>query len=169
MRLRAPSVQPSPWTSRGLALAVGLTGTTAPACATVDLGPDVVVTEEHFDADFFACRVEPLYLTAKGCGGGDPAAGDRPGGCHFNGSAVSGMALVEHAPVDCGGGDRPLSGAALATAAVQANLQSVSLVMSRDVATAPLVTRPTGPHHPRVIFTRDDPVVDILRAWAARP
>jgi hypothetical protein len=40
--------------------------------------------------------------------------------------------------------------------------------MSRDVLTAPLYLRPTGQNHPRAVFQRDDPFVDVLREWAKR-
>jgi hypothetical protein len=56
-----------------------------------------------------------------------------------------------------------------AGSAAQGNLQAVSLVMSRDYLTAPLYVRPTtGNNHPRVIFPKDDPVVDVIRQWAQK-
>jgi hypothetical protein len=137
-------------------------------CTTVDPGPNFVVPDEQFNADYFFCRVEPELIFAKKCGPGDPAAGDAANGCHFNSSAVSGMALANHAPVDCDG-ERPRSRTQLgAGGAAQGNLQAVTLVMSRDVSTAPLFLRPTGQNHPRQIFTREDPVVEILRQWAQK-
>lgn len=150
-----------------LGLALGL-GISASACTTVDPGPTFVVPDEQFDADFFFCRVEPEVLTAKRCGAGDPAAGDAANGCHFNASAVSGMALVNHAPIDCANG-RPVNRAQLgAGSGAQGNLQAASLVMSRDIATAPIFVRPTGQNHPRAIFPREDPVAEVLREWARR-
>jgi hypothetical protein len=137
----------------------------ATACTTVDPGPNFVVPDEQFDADFFFCRVEPQLLVAKRCGPGDPGAGDATNGCHFNASAVSGMAISNHAPIDCDG-DRPRNRAQLGAA--QGNLQAVTLVMSRDVLTAPVFLRPTGQNHPRQIFPREDPVVDLLRQWAQK-
>lgn len=138
------------------------------ACTTVDPGPNFVVPDEQFNADFFFCRVEPELLFAKKCGSGDPSAGDAPNGCHFNSSAVSGMAIANHTPVECDG-DRPRNRTQLgAGGAAQGNLQAVSLVMSRDVNTAPLFLRPTGQNHPRQIFPREDPVVEILRQWAQK-
>ena len=92
--------------------------------ATADL------SDEQFDADFFFCRVEPEVLFAKKCGPGEPGT-DPANGCHFNSSAVSGMALSDHAPVECADG-RPVNRAQLGAA--QANLQSASLSMSRDIA-----------------------------------
>jgi hypothetical protein len=140
----------------------------AAACTTVDPGPNFVVPDEQFDADFFFCRVEPEVLLAKKCGPGDPAAGDRSNGCHFNPNAVSGMAIANHAPIDCDGA-RPRNRAQLgAGSPAQGNLQAVTLVMSRDVQTAPLFLRPTGQNHPRAIFSREDPVVEVLREWAKR-
>jgi hypothetical protein len=150
------------------ALAAG--SSTTWGCTTVDPGPNFVVPNENFDADFFFCHVEPELLFAKRCGAGDPALGDKANGCHFNSSAVSGMALVDHGPIDCAGGDHPVNRAQLgAGSAPQGNLQSVSLEMSRDYLTAPLIVRPTGSNHPREIFKKDDPVVNVVRAWAQRP
>jgi hypothetical protein len=138
------------------------------ACTTVDRGPNFVVPDESFDPDFFFCRVEPELLVAKRCGPGDPALGDPPNGCHFNASAVSGMVLTDHPRVDCDG-DRAINrGQIGAGSAAQGNLQAASLVMSRDVLTAPIFVRPTGQNHPRAVFGRDDPVVDLLRQWAQR-
>ena len=138
------------------------------SCTTVDPGPNFVVPEEQFDADFFFCRIEPELLSAKRCGPGDPGAGDAANGCHFNSSAVSGMALTNHAPVDCVD-FRPTNRAQVgAGSGAQSNLQSVSLEMSRDYLTAPLYLRPTGQNHPRIIFPREDPVADILRQWAQK-
>ncbi len=140
----------------------------AAGCTTVDPGLNFVVPDQNFDADFFFCRVEPELLFAKKCGPGDPAAGDAANGCHFNSSAVSGMALANHAAVPCADG-RPTSRTLLgAGSAAQGNLQAASLVMSKDYLTAPLFLRPTGQNHPRAIFGRDDPVADVLRQWAER-
>lgn len=140
----------------------------AAGCTTVDPGPNFVVPDEQFAADFFFCRVEPELLVAKKCGPGDPAAGDAANGCHFNSSAVSGMAIANHAPIDCDG-DHPRNRAQLgAGGPAQGNLQAVTLVMSRDVQTAPLFLRPTGQNHPRQIFPREDPVVEVLRQWAQK-
>jgi hypothetical protein len=137
-------------------------------CTTVDPGPNFVVPDEQFDADFFFCRIEPEVLVAKKCGPGDPAAGDPANGCHFNASAVSGMPLTNHTPIDCAG-DHPTNRAQIgAGSAAQGNLQAVTLEMSRDVTTAPLYLRPTGQNHPRPIFTPQDPVVDLLRQWAQK-
>lgn len=137
-------------------------------CTTVDPGPNFVVPDENFDADFFFCRVEPEVLTNKKCGAGDPSLGDAANGCHFNASAVSGMALANHAPIDCNG-DRPVNRAQIgAGSAAQGNLQAVTLEMSRDITTAPLLLRPTGQNHPRVIFPKDDPAAEILRQWAQK-
>ncbi len=139
------------------------------ACQTVDPGPNFVVPDERFDADYFFCHVEPEVLFAKKCGSGDPAAGDAANGCHFNASAVSGMALVDHPAVVCNG-DKPADRSQIGTgSAAQANLQAATLVMSRDYLTAPIYVRPTGSNHPRAVLAKDDPVVDILRTWAQQP
>lgn len=152
----------------GSSVLLGLAIAGASACTTVDPGTNFVVPNENFDADFFFCRIEPELLVAKRCGPGDPGAGDPPNGCHFNSSAVSGMAIADHVPVDCVDG-RPVNRAQIgAGSAAQGNLQAVSLVMSRDYQTAPLFLRPTGQNHPRIIFPREDPVVNVIRDWAAR-
>ena len=138
-------------------------------CETIDPGPNFVVPDEHFDADYFFCHVEPELLFAKKCGPGEPGT-DGSGGCHFNSSAVSGMALVDHTPVDCGGGDHPLDRTQVSGQSPAAgNLTAASLEMSRDYLTAPILVRPTGSNHPRAIFAKDDAVVDVIRAWAQRP
>lgn len=138
------------------------------SCTTIDPGPNFVVPDEQFDADFFFCRLEPEVLTLKKCGPGDPAAGDPANGCHFNSSAVSGMAIAPHPPIDCLDG-RPTNRAQIgAGSAAQGNLQAASLVMSRDFATAPLLLRPTGQNHPRAVFPRGDPAEDIIRQWAQK-
>lgn len=143
-----------------VALVVALAG-----CTTVDPGPNFVVPDEQFDADLFFCRVEPEVLFAKKCGSGNPG---EENSCHFNASAVSGMAITNHAPIDCANG-RPVNRVQLgAGSAAQGNLQAASLVMSRDINTAPIFLRPTGSNHPREIFPKDDPVVEILREWARK-
>ena len=146
---------------------LGLLVVALAGCTTVDPGPNFVVPDEQFDADFFFCRVEPELLFAKKCGSGEPGQ-DPANGCHFNSSAVSGMAIANHPPIDCANG-RPVNRVQLgAGSAAQGNLQAASLVMSRDVNTAPIFLRPTGSNHPRAIFAKDDPVVEVLREWARR-
>ena len=134
-------------------------------CTTVDPGPNFVVPDEQFDADFFFCRVEPEVLFAKKCGSGNPG---EENSCHFNASAVSGMEITNHAPIECANG-RPVNRVQLgAGSPAQGNLQAASLVMSRDINTAPIFLRPTGSNHPREIFPKEDPVVEILREWARK-
>lgn len=136
-------------------------------CSTIDPGPNFVVPDEQFDADFFFCRVEPEVLFNKKCGPGEPGL-DPANGCHFNSAAVSGMAIAPHPPVDCADG-RPVNrGQVGAGSAAQGNLQAASLVMSRDFQTAPIFLRPTGQNHPRVIFPREDPVANVIREWAQK-
>lgn len=137
-------------------------------CTTVDPGPNPVIPDEQFDADWFFCKVEPELLIAKRCGPGEPSDNNS---CHFNASAVGGrMALAVHTPVDCDPStNRPTNRAQIgAGSAPQANLQAASLVMSRDYQTAPIYLRPTGKNHPRAVFAPDDPVVDVIREWARR-
>jgi hypothetical protein len=157
------------WSRTALAFAVAGLSALLGGCGTVDPGPNFVVTDEQFDENYFFCFVEPEFLFAKKCGPGDPAAGDPSGGCHFNASAVSGMTLVDHPPVDCGGGSRPVNRAQIgAGSPARSNFVSASLVMSRDFRSAPIYVRPRGSNHPRAIFAEDDPAVDILRTWAQR-
>ncbi|MDB4942747.1 MAG: hypothetical protein JWP97_2281 [Labilithrix sp.] len=137
------------------------------SCTTVDPGPNFVVPDEQFDADFFFCRVEPELLVAKRCGPGPGPGGGPANSCHFNSSAVSGMALTDHVPVDCVDG-HPVNRAQIgAGSGPQGNLQTVSLEMSRDYLTAPLYLRPSGQNH-EPIFPREDPVADVIREWATR-
>lgn len=144
---------------------LGLVMVALAGCTTVDPGPNFVVPDEQFDADFFFCRVEPEVLFAKKCGSGNPG---EENSCHFNASAVSGMAITNHAPIECANG-RPVNRVQLgAGSAAQGNLQAASLVMSRDIDTAPIFLRPTGANHPREVFPKDDPVVEILREWARK-
>ncbi len=137
-------------------------------CTTVDPGPNFVVPDETFDADYFYCHIEPSFIFANKCGPGDPSQ-DKPNSCHFS-SAVTGMALIDHPTVDCGGGDHPVDTTQTGTGSpAQSNLEAVSIEMSRDYLTAPLFVRPTGYSHPRAIFSRDDPTVNqLLSTWAAK-
>lgn len=145
-----------------LAVGVALSG-----CERIDPGPQFVIANETFDADFFFCHVEPEYLVAKKCGSGEGA--DGTGNCHYNPSAVSGMPLTDHPPIDCAGGDRPASRVGLGSgSAAESNFQAASLVMSRDYLTAPIVVRPQGANHPRAVFSKGDPVLDIIQQWASR-
>src|SRR5580704_16096797 len=66
-------------------------GNTAPAPETL------------YDPYYFYCHVEPRFLIGYSCGAGDPSKGDPPNGCHYNAEAVTGLVLVEHPAVDCGG------------------------------------------------------------------
>jgi len=145
-------------------------GLASAACTTVARGSDFSVPEESFNEDYFFCHVEPALIFGKRCGPGDPAAGDSSGGCHFNAAAVSGMALIDHPAVDCGGGEHPVSRSQIGSGSpARGNLQAVSLVMSRDYVTSPLYLRPTGANHPRAIFAKDDPVADVIKTWAQKP
>jgi hypothetical protein len=112
--------------------------------------------ETVFDPYFFYCHVEPEFLVALRCGPGDPSLGDPSGGCHFNASAVSGMILVDHAPIACNGNDLPLDLSQVAVSApAESNMFSASLDMVRDYATAPIYLRPSSAvAHPRAVFDR---------------
>jgi hypothetical protein len=135
------------------------------ACTTIDPGSDFVVPQEVFDANYYYCHVEPKFIGAKKCGPGE--ASDN-GSCHFS-SSVSGMSLLDHPAIDCGGGDRPLDMTSTAGAA-QSNFQAVSFEMSHVYMTAPLFVRPSnGANHPRVVFSATDAVVNqLLSTWASK-
>ncbi len=79
------------------------------------------------------------------------------------------MSLLDHPLVDCGGGDHPIDTTQTAGAA-QSDFQQVSLEMSRDYMTAPLLVRPSnGLNHPRVVFDPNDPQVNkLLSTWASK-
>ena len=142
------------------AAATGVGGlVTTASCTTVDPGPNFVIPDVSFNSDYFFCHVEPEVIYAKKCGD------STPGSCHFNSSAVSGMALQDHKLVDCGGG-----------------FTAASLVMTRDYQTAPLYVRPLcsvdsdcggpksrGHSHPLGLFATNDPVVDVIKTWATKP
>jgi hypothetical protein len=143
----------------------------AAGCQTVDPGPNFVVPPATFDANFFYCHVEPQVIFANSCGSGDPSKGDKANGCHFNSSQVSGMALIDHPMVDCGGGDVPLDPTQTGTGGpAESNFEAVSLEMNTDYTTAPLYVRPTGHNHPRQIFPPDptNATVMVIAAWALK-
>jgi hypothetical protein len=139
-------------------------------CTTIDPGPNFVVAQVTFDANYFYCHVEPQLIFAYNCGPGDPSLGDKANGCHYNASAVSGMALLQHAPVDCGGGDVPLTTTSTGPGSpAESNYEAVSLEMSPDYLTAPVYVRPSGNYHPRQIFMPKDPTVNMLLSmWASK-
>jgi hypothetical protein len=147
-------------------------------CVSVDPGPDFVVPETVFDQNYFYCFVEPgiMLNPMYACGSGDPSKGDPSNGCHFNPSAVSGMILIDHPVIDCGGGDVPLDLTQVGPGSpAQSNLESASLEMSTDYTTAPMFVRPSSymgqppSAHPRAIFDQSDPFVNmLLSTWASK-
>ena len=139
-----------------------------PGCTTIDPGSDFVIADQTFNANYFYCVVEPQFLFAKNCGPGDPSLGDPPNGCHYNSSAVSGMALVQHPAIACANGAPVDDTQVGAGSPAQGNLQAASLEMSTDYVNAPIILRPTGHDHPRQVFTLSDPVVDIIETWATK-
>jgi hypothetical protein len=161
----------SSWTRRAaeVALAAVLAVPVA-GCVTIDPGANFVVPDVTFDADYFYCHVEPELIFAKNCGPGDPTLGDPANSCHYNPSAVSGMALIQHPPVDCGGGDHPIDTSQTGTGGpAQGNLEAVSLEMSTQWETAPLFVRPSGNNHPRAVIDPNDPQVrNLLMTWASK-
>lgn len=157
---------------------VALLATTMLSCVSIDPGQDFVLPQTVFDQDYFYCHVEPgmLFASAYMCGPGDPTKGDRPNGCHFNPSSVTGMVLIDHPLIDCGGGDVPLDLTQVGEGSpAQSNYQSASLEMSTDYTTAPIFVRPSSykglppSAHPRAIFDQSDPNVNmLLSTWATR-
>lgn len=154
-------------TARHGATAVLLLALPMLGCTTIDPGPDFVVPDQTFNADYFYCHVEPEFIFAKACGPGMAGDGN---GCHFNASAVSGMPLFAHSPVNCNGGDHPVDATQTGTGSpAESNFEAVSLEMSHDYLTAPLFVRPSGTSHPRAIFSSSDPAVNqLLRTWASK-
>lgn len=155
-------------TRRALSAAVVVAlAASAWACVSVDPGDNFVVPNTTFDPDYFYCHVEPQYIVAYKCGPGDPSKGDPANSCHYS-SAVSGMALVQHAPINCNGGDHPVDLTQI-TSVAQGDYEAVSLEMNSDYTTAPLYVRPQGNNHPRAVIQSSDlKVVDpLLSAWAS--
>jgi hypothetical protein len=148
------------------------------SCTSIDPGPDFVVPQTVFDANYFYCHIEPgiIFSPSYLCGAGDPSKGDPNNGCHFNPSAVSGMALINHPVIDCGGGDIPVDLTQVGVGSpAQSNLASVSTEMSTDYTTAAMFTRPSSLNgvppaaHPRAIFDQRDPVINmLLSTWASK-
>jgi len=140
-------------------------------CTTVDPGPNFSIANTSFDGDYFYCHVEPQFIVAKHCGPGGPSDSNS---CHFVPSAVSGMVLLDHPPVDCGGGDHPVDTTQIGTGSpAQSNLEAVSFEMSKDYTTAPIYVRPSGSgnalYHPRQIFDPGDvTVIQLLSTWASK-
>jgi len=161
---------------RGVAVGVLSLLFLLPSCTSIDPGSDFVVPETTFDANYFYCHVEPGLIFAYSCGTGDPSKGDPSNGCHFNASAVSGMALINHPAIDCGGGDIPVDLTQVGSGSpAQSNLGAVSLEMSKDYTTAALYTRPSSVNgqrpaaHPRAVFDQSDmTVVMLLSTWASK-
>jgi hypothetical protein len=151
---------------------------------TIDPGPNFVIPETVFNADFFYCHVEPEYLFAPQtqCGAGQ---GSDNGNCHFNSSAVSGMALQQHPAIPCDP-DHPTASANITTQA-QSNFSAASLEMNRNCPTysscqAAILTRPTSNSaHPRQVVCdsangipcsggADDPTLpQVIYKWASTP
>jgi hypothetical protein len=145
--------------------------------ASIDPGQNYVLSQTVFDQDYFYCHVEPEFLFgASYTCGGSSANGDPGGGCHFNASAVTGMVLIDHPLIDCGGGDTPLDPTQVATGSpANDNSQSASFEMSTDWESAPIYVRPSGymgqapPAHPKAIFQQGDTtVVALLSTWATQ-
>ncbi len=138
-------------------------------CTTVDPGPNYVVPDETFDADFFYCHVEPELIVRLKCGPGDSSQ-DAPNSCHFNPAVVTGMQLLDHPAVNCGGGDHPVDSTQIGTGSpAQSDLEAASFEMSRDYVNAPIFVRPSGTSHPRTIFSSNDPAVNqLLLQWSVK-
>jgi hypothetical protein len=153
----------------GTALLVSLAGMLELGCTSVDPGPDFTVPTFVFDENYFYCHVEPQFIFAANfkCGTGNGTS-DPANGCHFNPSAVSGMALQNHPLVNCGGGDSPVDLTQIGEGTpATSNYEAVSLEMSIDYTSAPVYVRPSGSNHPRQIFQPGNATVtQILSTWA---
>jgi hypothetical protein len=131
-------------------------------CTTIDPGPNYVVPEQVFNADYFYCFVEPNLIFGKKCGD------DGTHGCHYS-DKVPEMELIAHAPIACNASGQPIDPTQVgAGSPAQANLSAASLEMDTDYLNAPLYTWPTQivAAHPKQVFTPDDPVVAYLANWA---
>jgi hypothetical protein len=137
-------------------------------CTTVDPGPNFIVPDVQFNASYFYCHVEPEVIFNPNNSCGDKVAGS----CHFTPSAVSGMALLNHPLVDCGGGDDPVDMTQIGPSSPAAsNLGTVSIVMDTDYTNAPFYLRPTRQEpHPLMLFSSDpaDPNVMVISTWAQK-
>jgi hypothetical protein len=170
------------WVVGALALAALAT---AWGC-TIDPGPNFVIPESVFNEDFFYCHVEPEYLFASqtSCGAGQ--TGDN-GNCHFNSSAVSGMALQQHTAIECDPDHPTAAGKANINVQAKNNFSAASLEMSRQCVVAStcqasILTRPTSTgSHPRQIFCDsaggiacaggpdDATLSNVIFKWASTP
>jgi hypothetical protein len=149
-------------------------------CVSVDPGKDFVVPDIVFDQNYFYCHVEPGLIFTYSCGTGDSSKGDPPNGCHFNASAVSGMALLNHPPVNCGGGDEPVDPTQTGPGSPAAsNFEAVSIEMNQDYTSAALYARPSNlsgcppTAHPRCVFNVvgnnvNQDVITLLSTWATK-
>jgi hypothetical protein len=166
------------------ALAVGVVASVW-GC-TIDPGPNFVIPETVFNDDFFYCHVEPEYLFAPQtqCGAGQ---GSDNGNCHFNSSAVSGMALQQHAPIECDPDHPTAAGRANINTQAQSNFSAASLEMNRNCVAyqscqAAILTRPTSNSaHPRQVVCdsangipcsggADNPALpNVIYKWATTP
>jgi hypothetical protein len=170
------------WVVGALALAALAT---AWGC-TIDPGPNFVIPQSVFNEDYFYCVVEPKYLFgAASCGAGQ--TGDNSN-CHFNSSAVSGMALQQHTPIECDTSNHPTAnGKANITVQAKNNFSAASLEMSRQCVVystcqASILTRPTSTgSHPRQVFCDsangipcaggpdDATLAPVIYQWASTP
>jgi hypothetical protein len=170
LRAAKPTVYRQPVAAWMMTRRAGCAGVLAAAlaslsdCTSVDPGPNFVVPNATFDPDYYYCHVEPQFIVYYKCGPGD--ASDNSS-CHFS-SAVSGMALIDHPAINCGGGDHPVDLTQI-TQVAQGDYQAVSLEMSSDYVSAPVFVRPSGNSHPRAIFQTNDKVANqILSTWASK-
>ena len=81
------------------------------------------------------------------------------------------MGLIDHAPVDCGGGDHPVDRTQIGMgSAAQSNFEAASLEMDKSNSLeSALFVRPSGKYHPRQIFDPMDPQIRVLlMTWASK-
>ena len=144
-------------------------------CTSVDPGPNFVVPQTVFDADYFYCHVEPEFIFAYSCGSGDPSK-DKPEQLPLQPlrGQRDGAPRSPGRRLRWGRPPRDLTQIGTGSPA-QNNLESVSLEMSNDYTTAALFVRPSNvtgdppSAHPRVVFDQDDQTVnELLRTWASK-
>jgi hypothetical protein len=143
----------------GLANAAG-----CEAFGSVDLGDNPAVRTTNLDADFFACRIQPEVLSAKGC-----ATGLGGESCHLSESSYR-LVAVDGDSISCDDGVPTFSSAdpARVRGDVDANFSATEPWVFEDVESSPLLTRPTGIRsHPRVIFDIDSTEADLIREWVS--
>jgi hypothetical protein len=143
------------------------------SCVSIDPGPNYIVPDQVFNANYFYCFVEPQVIFGganggRNCGSGANVPGASGGGCHYS-DKVPAMALQQHVPVTCANGiptDPTQTGAGSPAAN---NFSAVSNEMDVDWMNAPLYIWPTqivSAHPVQVFAPTDTKVVQYISTWA---